>query len=137
MQALVTTGLLLALVAAEARSASAHHSPSMFDQQRDLTLRGVVTRIDWVNPHVSIHVEVRDTRGEPALWAVEAQSPRVMALFGWTPASLTRGDRVVISAHPLREGDSKAALGREVTKADGTTLRIPWQPAEIRDALRQ
>lgn len=116
-------------------SAGAHHSPSMFDQERELTLTAVVARIAWANPHVNIHVEVEDERGEFAPWVIEAQSPRVMELFGWTRTSLEAGDRVTLLVNPQRNG-TRTALGRSVVRRDGITLRIPWQPQEIREALR-
>jgi hypothetical protein len=130
---------LAALVAALALAhlpARAHHSPSMFDQGRDLTLEGVITRFEWTNPHVYIHVEMENEHRQSVVWVVEAQSPRVMNLFGWSPTSLVPGDRVTVAANPLRSGATRTALGRAVVRQDGTTLRISWQPQEIREALR-
>ena len=127
--------VFLAVLAIADASAGGHHSPSMFDQGRDLTLKAVVTRIAWANPHVNIHVEAQDEKGTSAAWVVEAQSPRVMELFGWTRTSLAAGDRVTLLVNPPRNG-TRSALGRSVVRPDGMTLRIPWQPEEIRDALR-
>jgi hypothetical protein len=127
---------LTAVLAVAHVSAGAHHSPSRFDQGRELTLTGVVARVEWTNPHVSLHVTVEHSGGETAVWAIEAQSPRVMTLFGWTPRSLARGDRVRIAAHPSRDGNTLTALGRAVTTKSGAVLHIPWQPEEIRAALR-
>jgi hypothetical protein len=125
----------VAVMAFADASLGGHHSPSIFDQRRDLTLEAVVTRMAWANPHVDIYVAAQDENGEPAAWVVEAQSPRVMELFGWTRTSLAAGDRVTLLLNPARDG-TKSALGRSVVRRDGTTLRIPWQPNEIRDALR-
>ena len=101
-----------------------------------LTLEGVVTRVEWTNPHVYIHVDVDNERGASFSWVVEAQSPRVMSLFGWSPTSRVRGDRVTIAANPLRNRAARMALGRSVVRQDGSVLRIPWRPHEIREALR-
>lgn len=98
-------------------------------------MKAVVTRIVWANPHVNIHVEVEDERGQFERWVIEAQSPRVMELFGWTRTSLENGDRVTLLVNPPRNG-TRTALGRSVVRRDGVTLRIPWEPQEIRDALR-
>jgi hypothetical protein len=117
-------------------SGEPHHSPVLFDQGRELTLEGSVTRMEWTNPHVSIHLEVIDRRERPVAWIIEAQSPRVMSLFGWSAASVRRGDRVRIAAHPPRHPAARTALGRSIVRQDGTSLRIPWQPEEIREALR-
>jgi hypothetical protein len=99
-------------------------------------LVGVVESVDWANPHVSLQIAVEDAAGESVLWVIEAQSPRVMSLFGWSPAALRRGERVSVVAHPARDGDRPVALGRMVETADGHRLPISWRPDEIRDALR-
>src|SRR5688572_7080590 len=117
--------------------AEAHHSPARFDQQRDVTVEGVIRTFEWVNPHVYFHVAVRSDAGEDVVWVVEAQSPRVMSMFGWSGTSLRPGEFVTIAAHPLRAEGEPVALGRAVQKADGTTLKISWQPDEIREAIRR
>lgn len=129
--------LLIAGLAVVGLSAEPHHSPSLFDQERDLQLEGVITRVEWTNPHVYIHIEVETEPGRLVEWMIEAQSPRVMSLFGWFPASLMRGDHVVVAAHPRRDSKTRMALGRSVVRRNSTTLRIPWQQQEIRDALRR
>ena len=113
----------------------AHHSPAKFDQERDLTLEGVVTRVEWVNPHVYIYVETENV-GEEVTWVIEAQSPRVMSLFGWSLNSLEVGSQVTVAANPARNPDSTLALGRSVTTQNGAFLKIPWHPDTIRRALR-
>jgi hypothetical protein len=117
--------------------AEAHHSPARFDQQRDVTIEGVIRNFEWANPHVYFHVAVRTDAGEDVVWVVEAQSPRVMSMFGWSGTSLRPGEFVTIAAHPLRAEGEPVALGRAVQKADGTTFKISWQPDEIREAIRR
>ena len=119
-----------------ASPATAHHSPALFDQGRDLTLQGVVTRFEWANPHVYLYVETKDNVGPRLVWIIDAQSPRVMSLFGWSPGSLAAGDRVTVATNPARNGDGTRALGRSVVRPDGTVLKIPWAPGEVREALR-
>lgn len=116
--------------------AAAHHSPAAFDQQRGLVLEGIVRAFEWVNPHVHLHIAVRSESGEE-IWTIEAQSPRVMSMFGWSPTSLEPGENVTIEGHPSRSADGPVALGRLVRKADGATLKISWQRDEIREALRR
>lgn len=119
-----------------ASTAAAHHSPSVFDLRKEVTLTGVITSYQFRNPHLFIHLEVThgtDLEGE---WEVEAQSPRIMTLYGWSSKSLARGDRVVVVVNPPQQRGKRLALGRSVVKSDGTTLRIPWEPKEIRKALR-
>ena len=115
---------------------TAHHSPAKFDQERELVLEGVVTRLEWVNPHVYIHVEAENELGEDVTWVIEAQSPRVMSLFGWSESAIEIGSQVSVAANPARNPDSTMALGRSVTAQDGSFLKIPWSPDTIREAIR-
>ena len=118
-----------------ASASSAHHSPSVFDLRKEITLTGVISAFQFRNPHLYIHLEVAegDLQGE---WEVEAQSPRIMTRYGWSATSLSRGDRVVVVANPPQQRTKRLALGRSVLKSDGTTLRVPWDRTEIRKALR-
>ena len=121
---------------AVASTSAAHHSPSVFDLRKEVTLTGVITAYQFRNPHLYLHVEVTDGSDLQGEWEVEAQSPRIMTLYGWHSKSLAPGDRVVVVVNPPQQRTKKLALGRSVLKSDGTTLRIPWEPKEIRRALR-
>ena len=114
----------------------AHHSPAVFDLRTEVTLTGVVTAYQWRNPHLFIHVEVADGSDLEGEWEVEAQSPRIMTVYGWSSKSLRPGDRVVVAANPPQQRGKRLALGRSVLKSDGTTLPIPWDRQEIRKTLR-
>lgn len=127
--------VVVAAVAVGATPA-AHHSPSVFDLRKEVTLTGVITAFQFRNPHLYLHVEVTDGTDLEGEWEVEAQSPRVMTRYGWTSTSLARGDRVVVVANPPQQRGKRLALGRSVQKSDGTTLPIPWERNEIRKALR-
>ena len=119
-----------------ASTSSAHHSPAVFDLRTEMTLTGVITAYQFRNPHLFIHVEVADGSDLEGEWEVEAQSPRIMTLYGWSSNSLRQGDRVVVVANPPQQRGKRLALGRSVQKSDGTSLRIPWNRDEIRKALR-
>ena len=116
-------------------TSSAHHSPAVFDLRTEITLTGVVTAFQFRNPHLFIHLDVADGSGLEGEWEVEAQSPRIMTLYGWSSKSLAQGDRVVVVANPPQQRGKRLALGRSVEKSDGTTLRIPWDRDEIRRVL--
>ena len=118
-------------------TSSAHHSPAVFDLRTEMTLTGVITAYQFRNPHLFIHVEVSDGSDLEGEWEVEAQSPRIMTLYGWSSTSLRPGDRVVVVANPPQQRGKRLALGRSVQKTDGTTLSIPWNRDEIRKALRE
>ena len=119
-----------------ASPSAAHHSPAVFDLRTEVTLTGVITAFQFRNPHLFIHVEVTDGSDLEGEWEVEAQSPRIMTLYGWSSKSLARGERVVVVVNPPQQRGKRLALGRSVLKSDGTTLRIPWERQEIRKALR-
>lgn len=129
---LATVAIALALASA----AAAHHSPTLFDLRTEVTLTGVITAFQFRSPHLFFHMEVTEGPGLEGLWEVEAQSPRIMTLFGWSSKSLARGDRVVVVVNPPRQRGQRLALGRSVLKSDGMTLRIPWDRKEIRKVLR-
>ena len=118
-------------------TSSAHHSPAVFDLRTEMTLTGVITAYQFRNPHLFIHVEVADGSDLEGEWEVEAQSPRIMTLYGWSSTSLRPGERVVVVANPPQQRGKRLALGRSIQKTDGTTLRIPWNRDEIRKALRE
>jgi hypothetical protein len=120
-----------------ASTSAAHHSPAVFDLRAEVTLSGVVTAYQFRNPHLFIHLEVESGTELGGEWEVEAQSPRIMTLYGWSPKSLASGDRVVVVVNPPQQRGKRLALGRSVLKSDGTTLRIPWDRREIRQALRE
>jgi len=79
----------------------AHHSSAMYDNQRTVTLRGVVTEFRWTNPHVTMTIATDPQR---ELWIVEATSPGNLTRAGWTRTSMRVGDRVEVTAAPLRDG---------------------------------
>ena len=96
-----------------ASTATAHHSPAVFDLRKEVTLTGVITAFRFRNPHLFFHLEVTDGTNLEGEWEVEAQSPRIMTLYGWSAASLARGDRVVVLANPPQQrGRSWHSAGR-------------------------
>ena len=96
---------VLALVMAATTGAQAHHSSAMYDQQKTLTLRGVVTQVRWTSPHVNVSVLADPGRGQAAVaWVLEATSPGNLMRAGWTRTSIKVGDRVSVVVAPLRDG---------------------------------
>jgi hypothetical protein len=103
--------LALALPAAvSAAPALAHHSFSMFDSQKSVTLDGAVKDFQWTNPHVWIQVVVKDASGKDVEWSVEGASASVLSRQGWSRRSLKPGDRVMVVVHPLRDGTAGGSL---------------------------
>jgi hypothetical protein len=102
--------------------ALAHHSfAAEYDESKALTLEGVVTRVDWENPHVHFFVDVAGTDGTVVNWVCETGGPTRLARRGWTHDSLKPGDRVIVHGFPAKDA-SHAVDGRQVTLADGRKI---------------
>jgi hypothetical protein len=100
----------LAIAAAIAAPAQAHHSFAMFDNTKTVTLDGVVREFQWTNPHTWVQIVVRDANGRTAEWAVEGGSPNGLARTGWKRDSLKPGDHAVVVIHPLKDGSNGGSL---------------------------
>ncbi len=102
--------------------AFAHHSYSMFDGSKTVTLEGTLKEFQWVNPHAWILIMVPDAEGQRQQWALELPSPGGLARNGWRPRTLTPGMNVTATMHPLKDGQLGGG-GLSVTLPDGTVLR--------------
>jgi hypothetical protein len=108
--------------------AVAHHAFSNeFDESKPVTLEGVVTRIDWENPHVHYFVDVTQADGTVVNWSCETGGPNRLVKRGWTHDSLKPGDKVVVHGFPAKDA-SHAADGRKVTFANGKTIGTEPSP---------
>ena len=102
-------------------TASAHHSPAMFDMSRHVVLKGVVREFQWTNPHSYIQLLVRNDAGNETEWNLEMGAPNYLYNNGWRPGTLKSGDNVVVTIAPLKSG-ADGGLVVEVTMADGRKL---------------
>lgn len=102
----------------------AHHSIAPFDVDQTVSLDATVTRFEWANPHVYIQLETRDDAGTLIRWMIEAGPPNLMARAGWSAESLSVGESVTATVHPMRTGTRGVALGNSITKQDGIVLPI-------------
>jgi hypothetical protein len=113
---------LLAAVLLLGATASAHHAFSNeFDDTKPVTLEGVVTQINWENPHVYFYVDVKESDGTVVNWACETRGPSGLARRGWKRDSLKIGDKVVVTGFRARNG-THTADGRQVSMADGRKI---------------
>ena len=106
------------------RSASAHHSfAAEYDASKPVTLRGTVTKVDWINPHAWLHLDVKGADGGTVAWMVELGTPNVLVRRGFTKRSLEPGAELVVQGYLAKNGENKAN-GGIVTFADGTKLFV-------------
>jgi hypothetical protein len=110
-----------------ASSALAHHSFAMFDQTRQVTLKGTVKEFQWTNPHAWIEIEVQNEQGQPETWGVELNSPNNLIRQGWKHDVMKPGDKVTVIINPLKDG-SKGGLFDAVYLANGSLLGDPRPP---------
>jgi hypothetical protein len=116
--------LSLAIIAASALAvpALAHHSFSMFDQEKVLTLNGTVKELEWTNPHSWLRVMVEDpATHQLRQWSIELASTGQQARIGWTKTIVQPGDKVAIEINPLRDGTRGGTL-LSIVLPDGTKL---------------
>ena len=116
----IILGVAVAMLAA--LPARAHHAfATEFDVNRPVELRGKVTKLELINPHSWITVEVVGKDGKPETWMVEGGSPNALVRKGVTKASVPVGSELVIRGYGTRDGTNKA-VGRDITFADGRPL---------------
>ncbi len=100
----------------------AHHAfSSEFDATRPVSLRGTITRMEWINPHSWMHLEVVNEDGTVETWMVEAGPPGVLVRRGWDRDSVKAGTEVRVEGYQARDGSNRAN-GRDVTLPDGRRL---------------
>jgi hypothetical protein len=111
-----------ALAAMAGATLLAHHSvPGQFDLSKPLTLKGVISKVDWINPHIYIHLDVKDASGTTNTWALATLPTAMMRRAGITRESLQGkpGEEVTINAVPARDGSKHLAWINKITYADG------------------
>jgi hypothetical protein len=110
-------GLLLAAV-----PAWAHHAfAAEFDSRKPVHLEGIVTKVELINPHAWIHIDVTGQDSKVTSWMVEAGSPNVLLRRGFTKASIPPGTHAVVDGYQAKDGSNRAN-GRDITLPDGKKL---------------
>src|SRR5437867_6440104 len=100
----------------------AHHAfAAEFDANKPVKLRGTVTKMEWINPHAWIHVDVKKPDGTTEMWMIEAGTPNTLLRRGFTKDSLKAGTEVLVDGYQSKDG-SLRANGRNLTLPDGQTL---------------
>ena len=111
--------ILIGVLAALAMPAVAHHSSTMFDTSKTVTLEGVVTKWELTNPHSWLHVEVKGKDGKTVVWGFEAEGPSSLQRSGIKPSDFKVGTKITITGNPMRDGQPAAIWLNAVRASDG------------------
>jgi len=128
MVAIMGAGLLLAVTPARAHHAFA----AEFDGNKPVKLRGTVTKMEWINPHAWIHIDVKDADGKVTNWMVECGSPNTLFRRGVNKNSVSAGMEIVVDGYQAKDG-SLRANGRDVTFPDGKKLFLGTSNTAVPD----
>jgi len=119
--ALVVMGFCAVLAGTRASLVAHHAFSAEFDANKPVDMKGTVTRVQWINPHVWVHMDVKQPDGTVQSWAFEAGTPNNLFRRGFTKESLLPGTEVQIDGYQSKDG-SHRANGRNMKFADGRTL---------------
>ncbi|MBV8731303.1 MAG: hypothetical protein JO336_15960 [Acidobacteriia bacterium] len=98
----------------------AHHSfAAEYDSKQEITLKGVITKVEWTNPHIYIYIDVKDADGHVTNWSLEGYPPNTLKRTGFARDLLKVGDEITITAYKAKDASFSGA-GREITFTDGT-----------------
>ncbi|HEY8519359.1 MAG TPA: DUF6152 family protein [Gammaproteobacteria bacterium] len=114
-------GALLGTLVLGAAPAVAHHSTAMFDDQKEITVTGVVKEFQYTNPHSWLLVDVKNEDGSTTTWGFEAEGPSTLMRAGIRKSDLPPGTEITITGHPMKDGRPAAAWIR-ATRGDGKEL---------------
>lgn len=112
---------VFAALALAAGPALAHHSFTMFDATKQVTLTGTVTSFEWTNPHTYIEIDAVDASGAVKHWSIELGSPSILLKSGWKFNSLKTGDKTTLVINPLKNGKGGGFL-TQATLPDGRVV---------------
>jgi Family of unknown function (DUF6152) len=102
----------------------AHHAfAAEFDSSKPIKFRGTVTKMEWINPHAWIHIDVKGDDGKVTPWMVEAAAPNALLRRGWNKNSLPPGTEILVEGYQAKDGANRAN-GSIITFPDGKKLFV-------------
>jgi len=124
MKAIRCSLVIAALIATATGTTHAHHSLSAYDITKTVEIEGTVKRFEWSSPHCWLVMAVPNGHGETTQWVLEAGTPIVNYRYGWKRDDFKAGDKLKVTAFPVRDGSMHGAVMR-VTFANGKVLEGP------------
>ncbi len=113
----------VALMVVVAAPLVAHHAfGAEFDRNAPIRLQGRIVRLEWVNPHTWIHLEIENEDGAPEVWAVEGGTPNVLLRRGLRRDCLQPGTEIIVDGYQAKDHSLRRANGRDVTFTDGSKI---------------
>jgi len=129
MACLLIAGLLLAL------PLLAHHSiTAEFDTSKSFTVKGTITKIEWVNPHAYVYLDSKDDKGAVTHYSFETGPPGNLRRSGVLRTMFAVGDAMTIDAYAAKDGSKNLGLVKAYHFADGKTIVVGKDPAEVEAA---
>lgn len=131
--AIRTAALTAALLAFTVQPSVAHHSlAGQFDINTMVTLKGVVSKVDWINPHIYVHLSVTDADGKVSVWRLEGTPVAMARKAGLTKTMLEgNGETVTVEAFPARDGTPNLGFMQKITYPDGRFYKFHAEPREL------
>ena len=128
-----TVAVAIAILLSAVVPVSAHHAFSAeFDVKKPIHFTGVLTKVEWVNPHTWLHVDVKGADGQVTSWMLEAGTPNVLFRRGFTKTSVPLGIQVVVDGFQAKDGSPRGSA-RDLTLPDGRKLLIGSEGAGAPD----
>jgi hypothetical protein len=137
---LIILAASIVVLAASARIAAHHAFAAEFDGSKPVTLKGTVTKMEWINPHAWMHVDVKGSDGKVVTWMIEGGAPNALLRRGWNRNSVLPGTPVTVEGFRAKDGSNRAnGRGRQEAvhrlagnwsarrwpRANGTKVGVP------------
>jgi hypothetical protein len=138
-KSVISKGLAVALLTFAMQPSVAHHSlAGQFDIKKIVSISGVVSKVDWVNPHIYVHLAVKEKNGAVVTWRLEGTPVAMARKAGLTKAMLEgNGETVAVEAFPARDGTQHLGFMQKITYPDGRFFQFAAEPRELGAATVQ